>query len=72
MAKKQWRDLSAPQQAAVVLGGALQFGLLGAALADLSRRRPDQVNGSKALWAAAVFINFVGPLAYFARGRRRA
>jgi hypothetical protein len=35
------------------------------------RRRPsEQVRGSKKLWAVAALVNFVGPLAYFAFGRR--
>jgi len=29
------------------------------------------MNGSKALWVAVSSVNFVGPLAYFAFGRRR-
>jgi hypothetical protein len=29
------------------------------------------VRGSKLYWAAATFVNFVGPLAYFLFGRRR-
>lgn len=72
MARKQWSDLSAGQQAAVTVAGVVQFGLLGAALTDLSRRRAAQINGSKPLWVAAVFVNFFGPLAYFARGCKQA
>jgi len=30
----------------------------------------DQVKGPKALWRAVTLINFVGPLSYFALGRR--
>ena len=30
----------------------------------------EEVVGSKGKWAAIIAINFVGPLAYFARGRR--
>ena len=45
--------------------------LVGAALADLRRRRPDEVNGPRKLWVAVSFVNFVGPLAYFLFGRRR-
>ena len=33
--------------------------------------RYDQVNGRKALWAAIIAVNFVGPLSYFRWGRRR-
>ena len=67
----RWGDLSQRQRSAVIGAGAVQIGLLVAALADLSRRRPDQLRGSKAMWTALSFVNFVGPLAYFRFGRRR-
>jgi hypothetical protein len=69
--KRRLRDLSAPQRA--VLGGliVLQFGLLAAALFDLSRRPARKVRGDKRAWVAASFVNYVGPLAYFAYGRKR-
>jgi hypothetical protein len=69
--KKRWSDLSQWQRSAVVGAGVMQIGLLGAALADLSRRASHQLHGSKAMWAALSFVNFVGPLAYFGFGRRR-
>jgi hypothetical protein len=69
--KKRWSDLSAPQRAAVVVAGAVQLSLLVAALNDLRRRPASEVKGSKPIWFAASFVNFVGPLAYFAFGRRR-
>lgn len=69
--KKRWSDLSTEQRAAVVGAAVVQVGLLAAALTDLRRRPSAQVNGSKAMWAALSFVNFVGPLAYFAFGRRR-
>jgi hypothetical protein len=69
--KKKWSDLSTRQQTLVVAGAAVQIGLLGAALLDLSKRRPEEVNGPKAAWVAASFVNFVGPIAYFAFGRRK-
>jgi len=49
----------------------VQVALLAAALVDLRRRPADQINGSKAVWSAVAFVNFLGPLAYFAFGRRR-
>lgn len=69
--KKRWSDLSQRQRSAVVGAGVVQIGLLVAALADLWRRPSDQLRGSKAMWTALSFVNFVGPLAYFAFGRRR-
>jgi drug/metabolite transporter (DMT)-like permease len=69
--KRSWSDLSGQQQTAVVGAGVVQVGLLVAALTDLWRRPSDEVKGSKAAWAAVSFVNFVGPAAYFAFGRRR-
>src|SRR5664279_1049057 len=68
---RRWSDLSPRSRAALIPGAAVQFALLGAALADLRRRSPEEVNGPRELWVAVSFINFVGPLAYFVLGRRR-
>jgi hypothetical protein len=69
--KKRWSELSTEQRAAILGAGVLQVGLQGAALRNLRRRPSAQVNGSKAMWTALSFVNFAGPLAYFAFGRRR-
>jgi Phospholipase_D-nuclease N-terminal len=69
--KKRWSDLSQQQRHAVVATSGVQLGLLVAALVDLWRRPSDQLRGSNAMWAVLSFVNFVGPLAYFAFGRRR-
>ena len=69
--KRSWSELSSRQRALVALGGALQVSLLLAALNDLRRRPADQINGSKRRWVAISFVNFVGPIAYFALGRKR-
>jgi hypothetical protein len=67
---RKWDDLSAAQRTGIGLLGLVQFGLMIAAQVDLTRRDADQVNGPKPLWRAVSLINFVGPLAYFALGRR--
>jgi hypothetical protein len=69
--KKRWSELSRGQRSAIVAAGAVQLSLHAAALVDLRRRPRDQVRGSKPMWAALSFVNFVGPLAYFAFGRTR-
>lgn len=69
--KRRWDEMSTPQKAMVVLGGAVQIALAVAAWIDLAKRRPEQVKGPKARWAGIIGINFVGPIAYFAFGRRR-
>ncbi len=69
--RRQWRDLSPAQQIATVIAGAVQLALFGAAELDLWRRPAYEVRGRKWVWSALAFLNFVGPLAYFAFGRRR-
>lgn len=71
MKTRQWRDFTPRQRKAIVAAGALQLVLLGAALMDLRRRSSDELRGGKRLWVPAVFINFIGPVAYFLFGRRR-
>jgi hypothetical protein len=70
--RQRWSDLTPGQQRSIVVAGAVQLLLAAAALLDLRRRPAEQVRGSKKLWTAAAFVNFVGPLAYFLFGRRRA
>lgn len=68
--KKKWQDLPRWAQVAIVMAGAVQVTLLGAVHYDLRRRTAEQLNGPKALWFAISFLNFVGPMSYFAFGRR--
>jgi hypothetical protein len=72
MDRKKWSDLGARQQGLIVAGAVVQLGLLSAALLDLRKRAPEELNGPKPAWAAACFVNFVGPIAYFVFGRKRA
>jgi hypothetical protein len=71
MKTKKWRDLTPNQRKVVAAGGAAQLVLLGAALADIRHRSADELRGSKRLWVPALFINFIGPVAYFLFGRKR-
>ncbi|HEX6020354.1 MAG TPA: PLD nuclease N-terminal domain-containing protein [Solirubrobacter sp.] len=70
MAQKRWSELTSAQRGVIIAAGAVQLSLHAAALVDLRRRPADQVKGPKPLWVALSFVNFVGPLAYFAFGRR--
>jgi hypothetical protein len=72
MARRRWRDLSPREQTAVLTLASVQLSLAATAWADLATRPAAQVNGSKVRWAFVIAINFVGPLAYFLRGRRRS
>jgi hypothetical protein len=74
MPNKKWSDLAAREKAPFVVRGIVQFALLAAALADIHRRPAEEINGSKWLWSAVAFANFmgIGPVAYFLFGRKRA
>lgn len=69
--RKKWSELSLPARAVIVAMGLLQIGLLLAALLDIRRRPAREINGPKPLWAALSFVNFIGPLAYFRKGRKQ-
>jgi hypothetical protein len=49
----------------------VQIALLVAALIDIRGRSAGDIRGSKRWWTAALFVNFVGPIAYFLFGRKR-
>lgn len=68
--KKSWGEMPWWQKVLTVNLTMIQLGLFAIAWIDLSRREPDQVNGSKLLWRAALFINYVGPIAYLTKGRK--
>jgi Phospholipase_D-nuclease N-terminal len=67
---RRWSDLTPRQRRWVLVAGAVQLSLAAAAWTDLARRPATEVNGPKGLWAGVISVNFVGPLAYFLRGRR--
>jgi hypothetical protein len=69
---RRWSDLDRRQRRWVAAAAAVQLSLAAAAWRDLARRPAAQVNGPKGLWAAVISVNFVGPVAYFLRGRRRS
>ena len=71
MQPKQWQDLTDRQKRGIVVLGVLQLALLAAALIDIRRRPAAEINGCKRLWTIVVFINGIGPIAYFVFGRKR-
>ncbi len=52
--------------------GLAQVTLTATAYRDLARRPADQVEGPKLAWGLAILVNWVGPIAYLAKGRRTA
>ena len=67
---RRWADLSSNQRIALIAVATLQVSLLVAALWDLAHRSADEVRGDRRMWAGLVFINWIGPLAYFTIGRK--
>ena len=70
--KKKWSELSGRSRKLITVTGVIEVALLVATLVDIKRRPADQIKGSKRLWTALAFVNIIGPIAYFAFGRRRA
>ena len=68
---KRWNDLSVVSRWRIVILGIAQLALQFVAVRDLMKRPASEVRGSKGAWAAGSFINFFGPIAYFAFGRVR-
>jgi hypothetical protein len=70
-AAKKWGDLSDRQRALLLGAAAAELSLKIAALMDIKRRPAERIRGPKALWRAAMVVNLLGPLSYFAFGRKR-
>jgi hypothetical protein len=70
MAKKRWSDFSDGQKVGLIILATVQIGLLVAALWDLAHRSAEEVRGDRRMWVGLVFINWIGPLAYFTVGRK--
>ena len=67
---RRWQDLTARQRTVVLVLGSVQLSLAATAWADLATRPAAEVNGSKGRWALLIAVTWVGPLAWFRRGRR--
>jgi hypothetical protein len=70
MARRHWAEMSVPQRAFLFAASMAQFALLGAALWDIRRRDEALIRGPKRVWRGVVFINWIGPIAYFTLGRK--
>ena len=71
MKRRGWDDLSKQQKRGIGLLGLVQFALLLFALQDWIRRPAERIRGRKKLWFPALFVNFIGPVAYLVVGCRR-
>jgi len=67
----RWGLFTPRQRIGLLLLALCDAALLLTAHRDLSRRPPEKLRGSKPLWRALIFVDFLGPLAYFILGRKR-
>ena len=70
----RWSDLSETSRRLIITAAIGEAVLKTAVLIDIRRRPASQIRGSKRMWIiAAVLVNSagIGPLSYFAFGRRR-
>jgi hypothetical protein len=71
---RRWGDLSERSRRLIIATAIGETILKTAVLVDIRRRPASQIRGSKRIWIiTAVLVNSagVGPLSYFAFGRRR-
>ncbi len=66
-----WANLSEGQRRLLIAAATAEATLKIVALIDIQRRPASQIRGPKALWRAAMVVNLLGPLSYFAIGRKR-
>jgi hypothetical protein len=72
MKNKRWNDMPRLQKIAALIAVSVQFSLLATAQVDITRRPAEEINGPKWLWRVIMFVNFLGPIAYFLFGRKRS
>ncbi|GGH96593.1 hypothetical protein ACFFGR_06100 [Arthrobacter liuii] len=68
--KKTWKEMTPSAKVGTILTTIVQVSLLIAAQRDISQRPAELIHGPKAVWRAASFINFIGPMGYFIFGRK--
>jgi hypothetical protein len=71
---RRWSDLSDRSRMLLIAATIAEPILKAAVIIDIRRRPAGQIRGSKRMWiAAAVLVNSagIGPISYFAFGRRR-
>lgn len=69
--KKSWAEMSGAERTGALVMASIQIALAAAAWVDLAKRPASAVNGRKGVWALVIGINYVGPIAYFVKGRKQ-
>lgn len=71
MAHQSWSELTDGQRRGITIAGIAQVALFLAAVVSIRRTPPEQVRGRRGGWYALSLVNWAGPIAWFAVGRRR-
>ncbi|HEX5919866.1 MAG TPA: PLDc N-terminal domain-containing protein [Nocardioides sp.] len=69
--KKSWSEMTPLQKKIVAVTGILEIALTAWCAKDLKQRPAELVRGPKLLWAPALSVQPVGPIAYLLWGRKR-
>ncbi len=72
MAHQSWSELTERQRRGITAAGIAQVVLFLAAVLSIRRTPAERVRGRKGAWYALAFLNWIGPIAWFAVGRRRS
>lgn len=64
MDNRKWADMSPTQKTVMLTLISVEVSLTATALVDLVRRPAAQIHGRKGVWALALFVQPVGPVAY--------
>lgn len=70
--KRKWSELSRCTRRLIVVAAVAEAVFKVVMLVDVQRRPAALVRGPKWMWRLLAFVNLLGPLAYFAVGRRRS
>ena len=69
--KKSWGDMTPLQKTLVTVAGFVEVAVTAWCAKDLKQRPAELVRGPQLLWAPALTVQPVGPLAYLLLGRKR-
>lgn len=70
--RKSWRELSPVQKTLNIVMGVVEIVLVSLALRDIARRPGSEINGKKRTWVLTSMIQPIGPIIYFAFGRKKS
>lgn len=70
MPHRSWSELTDQQRRGITAAGLAQVALFLAAVVSIRRTPDERVRGRKGAWYALAFLNWIGPIAWFAAGRR--